>query len=63
MKALIAVVIACIVAAAVVVVMMLRGPAWAWWSNPAALTVLAGTVVCLVAVLVPRGWWQRSDPS
>jgi hypothetical protein len=34
------------------------GPAWAWWVKPDALTVLAGTVMLLIAVMVPRSWWS-----
>lgn len=58
MKALLTVVLAGIIAAAVVLALVLRGPSYAWWRVPAALAALAGTVVVLVAIMVPRGWWR-----
>lgn len=57
-KAVLAVLIACIVAGALVIAVMLRGPAWAWWVNPVALAVLAGTVPLLVALMLPPTWWR-----
>lgn len=58
MKALITVVIAVLLSAGSAVLLLLRGPAWAWWVNPAALMVLAVTVPLAVAVALPREWWR-----
>ena len=58
MKALAVVLIAVLLSAGLAIVLLLRGPAWAWWVNPAALMVLAVTVPLAVAVALPREWWR-----
>ena len=58
MKALAAVVIAVLLSAGSAIALLLRGPAWAWWVNPAALMVLAVTLPLLAVISVPRAWWR-----
>lgn len=43
-----------LVSSSVAVMILLRAPSDAWWRNPAALAVLAGTVVALTALVTPR---------
>lgn len=58
MKAIAAILVACTLSGAIVALVMLRGPAAAWWTNPAPLTVLAATVGLVVAIMAPRRWWR-----
>ena len=58
MRGLAAVLITCMVAAGLAIALMLRGPSWAWWTNPAALAALVATVGLVAMILVPRSWWR-----
>lgn len=58
MKAVAAVLVAVLLSAGAAIALLLRGPAAAWWVNPAALAVLAVTVPLAVAIALPHEWWR-----
>ena len=58
MKALAAVVITVFVLSVATASLLLATEPSAWWRVPAALASVAGTVVALVAIMLPREWWR-----